>query len=88
MRFPPASPPMRPNMKIKHVAIARTFVGYKPTEIALTIAAHKLQLLNAMNAAAIAGNCVKKFNAIADIPDNINQTAVKKIKFHGELLEK
>lgn len=77
---------MRPNMKMKHVAIARTFVGYNPTEIALTIAAHKLTLLKAMNAIAMAENCVKKFNVKAEIHDSINHAA-KKISFHYEILE-
>lgn len=44
---------MRPNINIKQVAIARTFVGYKLTEIALTIAAHKLLLKNMTNAMTI-----------------------------------
>lgn len=52
-KLPPANPPIRPNMNMKHVAIARTFVGYKLTEIALTIAAHKLLLKNVINAMTI-----------------------------------
>lgn len=53
IKLPPASPPIRPNMKIKQVAIARTDVGYRFTAIAITIEAHKLQLVNVMNAVTI-----------------------------------
>lgn len=75
IRFPPASPPMRPNMNMKHVAMPRIFVGYKLTEIALTMLAHKLLLTNVTNAITIAWNCVRKFKANADTDDKISQTA-------------
>lgn len=66
---------MRPNMKMKHVAIARMLVGYKLTEMALTIAAHKLLLKNKINAITIAWNCVRKFNATEQPAEIVIQIA-------------
>lgn len=43
-KFAPTMPPIRPNIKIKHDAIALTFVGKIDTEIAATIVAQTLQL--------------------------------------------
>lgn len=42
-----------PNMKMKQVAIARMFVGYEFTEIAVIVEPEILQLRNGMNAIAI-----------------------------------
>lgn len=50
---------------MKQVAIARMFVEYKLTEIALTRAAHNPQLRKVMNAIIIGVNPVRKFNAKA-----------------------
>lgn len=58
-----------------HVAMARICVGYRLTEMALIIAAHKPLLTNVTNAIIIAQNCVRKFKANADTADTIIQTA-------------
>lgn len=62
-------------MNMKQVAIARIFVGYKLTEMALTMEAHKPQLANVVNAITIKLKSVKKFNATEQMAETTNQTA-------------
>lgn len=71
----PTNPPMRPNNKMKHVAIARTCVGNNVTEIAVMIPAHRTQLWKVTNVTTIAWNCVMKFKANEHVADTISQAA-------------
>lgn len=62
-------------MNIKQVAIARTFVGNKLTEMALTIDAHKLLLKNMINATTMVWNCVIWFKDTEQTHEIINHVA-------------
>lgn len=74
-KFVPTMPPIRPNIKMKHDAIALMFVGKIETEIAVTIVAQTLQLWKVTNVKTITWNSVRKFKATEQAAEITSQLA-------------
>lgn len=64
---------------MKHVAIARIFVGYKFTEIAPMNAAQRPALMNVTKAIRIEWNSVKNTKLMEHPAEIDNQTAEKRV---------